>query len=249
MKPLSAASAPAEEEETWVPVCRPEDLPKGVRKEVEVDERQVLLFWYRNQIYAIEGRSPAEGAYSEGFIRAKFTQDYCIECPSTGSLFSLKDGSIVSWYPNNPVLRVLTPSTYCRPLEIYPVKLTQEAIYVDVTAGRFGGVRNAYGRGGAGTSAENNNVFTVQPTVYFEGMDPTKESASVYADVTGGKPAFNPVVVITGIVAVGATAVAGTAFAIYYENLTALIAFWVVFGAVVVGAGFNYAQKNFKGDA
>lgn len=54
-------------------------------------------------------RSPAEGAYSEGFANAKFTQDYCIECPSTGSLFSLKDGSVVSWYPNNPVLRMLTP--------------------------------------------------------------------------------------------------------------------------------------------
>lgn len=32
------------------------------------------MFWYRNEIYAIEARSPAEGAYSEGFIRAKFTQ-------------------------------------------------------------------------------------------------------------------------------------------------------------------------------
>ncbi len=49
-------------------------LPAGVRKEVEVEGRQVLLFWYRNQIYAIEGRSPSEGAYSEGFIKAKFTQ-------------------------------------------------------------------------------------------------------------------------------------------------------------------------------
>ncbi len=41
---------------------------------MEVDGRQVLLFWYRNEIFAIEGRSPAEGAYSEGFITAKFTQ-------------------------------------------------------------------------------------------------------------------------------------------------------------------------------
>jgi hypothetical protein len=32
------------------------------------------MFWYRNEIYAIEARSPAEGAYSEGFIKAKFTQ-------------------------------------------------------------------------------------------------------------------------------------------------------------------------------
>lgn len=70
-------------------------------------------------------RSPAEGAYSEGFKNAKFTQDYCIECPSTGSLFSLKDGSIVSWYPTNPVLRMLTPQDTCRNLEIYPVRLTQ----------------------------------------------------------------------------------------------------------------------------
>lgn len=39
-----------------------------------MEGRQVLMFWYRNEIYAIEARSPAEGAYSEGFIRAKFTQ-------------------------------------------------------------------------------------------------------------------------------------------------------------------------------
>ncbi|GLI65372.1 hypothetical protein VaNZ11_008923 [Volvox africanus] len=248
VKPLASTSAPAEDSDKWVPVCRPEDLPKGVRKEVEVDGRQVLLFWYRNQIYCIEGRSPAEGAYSEGFIKAKFTQDYCIECPSTGSLFSLKDGSIVSWYPQNPVLRVLTPAAYCRPMEIYPVKLTQEAILVDVENGSLGGLRSARGRGGAGTSMENNNVFTVQPTVYFEGMDPTRESASVYADSSAGE-AFNPVVLITGIVAVGMTAVAGTAFAIYYENLTALIAFWVVFGLAVGAAGFSYVNKQFKGEA
>lgn len=29
---------------------------------------------YRNQIFCIQGRSPAEGAFSEGFITAKFTQ-------------------------------------------------------------------------------------------------------------------------------------------------------------------------------
>jgi nitrite reductase/ring-hydroxylating ferredoxin subunit len=46
----------------------------GVRKEFDVEGRQVLMFWYRNNIYAIEARSPAEGAYSEGFIKAKFTQ-------------------------------------------------------------------------------------------------------------------------------------------------------------------------------
>lgn len=39
----------------------------------------------------------------------------------------------MSWYPNNPVLRMLTPSSTCRPLEIYPVHLGATAISVDVT--------------------------------------------------------------------------------------------------------------------
>ncbi len=70
----------------------------GERKEVSIGDEQVLLFWYRNDIVAIEpryasalpelvegrlwtlieigiafGRSPAEGAYSEGFISSKLT--------------------------------------------------------------------------------------------------------------------------------------------------------------------------------
>lgn len=155
----------------FIPVMRPEDLPKGVRKEVRVQGKSVLLFWYRNQIYAIEARSPAEGAYSEGFIRAKFTQDYCIECPATGSLFSLKDGSIVSWYPNNPVLRMLTPSSTCRSMEIYPVKLEQDAISVDVSGSVTTGTNAATTKGGSDTSLENNNVYGLEPKIYVEGSE------------------------------------------------------------------------------
>ncbi|WIA17977.1 hypothetical protein OEZ85_009466 [Tetradesmus obliquus] len=232
----------APEGDSWVPVCRPEDLPKGVRKEFDVEGRQVLMFWYRNNIYAIESRSPAEGAYSEGFIKAKFTQDYCIECPSTGSLFSLKDGSIVAWYPNNPVLRALTPQDTCRNMDIYPVRLTQDALYVDVSNKR---VRTYQDRGGAGTSLENNNVFTVQPTVYFEGMDPATESASMYQDVDlMPSGPLNPATVTVGIVALGIVAVAGSATAIYYETVIGLAAFWVVLGGIVGVTGFNYVNSK-----
>eukprot|EP00884_Botryococcus_braunii_P001724 jgi/Botrbrau1/11552/Bobra.60_1s0006.1 len=64
----------------FVPVIRPEDLPKGSRKEVRVEGINILLFWYRNQIMAIEARSPAEGAYSEGFLNAKLTQVMLAGC-------------------------------------------------------------------------------------------------------------------------------------------------------------------------
>lgn len=94
------------------------------------------------------------------------------------------------------------------------MRLSQEAISVDVSQARFS---RAASRGGAGTSLEDNNVFTVQPTVYFEGMDPTKEAATVTMEMVGGaEPAKNPAVVLTGVFAVGATAVAGTAAAVYF---------------------------------
>lgn len=119
---VSGVAVP-EDDVDWVAVLAPEDLPKGVavvpfghtnklcdvrvrtsmhstsgvRKEVRVGGRTLLLFWYRNQIYCTEARSPAEGAYSEGLIKGKFTQDFAIECPTTGTLYSLKDGSIVEW--------------------------------------------------------------------------------------------------------------------------------------------------------
>lgn len=242
---VGKADAPAEAEDNWVPVCRPEDIPKGVRKEFDVNGLSVLVFWYRNQLYAIEARSPAEGAYAEGFIKAKFTQDYAIECPSTGSLFSLKDGSVVSWYPGNPVLRALTPASTCRRLEIYPLKLAQDAIYIDTSAGRSG-TRAQSGRGGAGTSLEDNNVFSVQPTVYFEGQDPTVEAASVYA--SGPSSKLDPAIVTAGILAVGIVGVAGTATALYYESVVALAAFWVVLGGAAAVVGFNYVNSTVKDD-
>ncbi|GFH27635.1 rieske [2Fe-2S] protein [Haematococcus lacustris] len=237
-----AAAEVATAEVDWIPVCLPEELPKGVRKEVDVNGVQVLLFWYRNQIYCIEARSPAEGAYSEGFIKAKFTQDYSIECPSTGSQFSIKDGSVQTWYPNNPVLRALTPKDLCRPLQIYPVKLAQEAIYVDV--GRAAFARNATNRGGAGTSIENNNVFTVQPTVYFEGMDPAEEQASLYMEATKTSGKLDPVVAIATTAGVGAFAVAGTAVCIYLENLPLLGVFWAVLGSAAAYTAYNYISRT-----
>jgi len=35
-------------------------------------------------------------------------------------------------YPSNPVLRLITPQETCRNLDVYPVKLTQDAILIDV---------------------------------------------------------------------------------------------------------------------
>lgn len=238
----AAAAAAAAQPDPWVPVIRPEELPKGVRKEVYVNGRNLLLFWYRNQIYCIESRSPAEGAYSSGFIASKFTQDFGIECPSTGTVFSLKDGSILEWYPNNPIMKALISADTCRKLEMFPVKLTQQAILVDTSKAQFNTFTD---KGGADTSLEGNNVFAVQPKLYYEGADEVP-------DLLPGempKQRLNPFILATGTVAVGLTGAIGTAVLIFYEEIPALIAFWVVLGGVSIASALTYFKSLDEGKA
>lgn len=220
----------------------PSSSPTGARREVRVDGVNVLLFWYKSGIYAIENRSPAEGAYSEGFAGARLTQDACIECPTTKSTFSLYTGEIVSWYPTNPVLRALTPKDTVSPLRIFPVKLGQDAISVDVSAatgagapasdGAGGGFSG--GRGGADSSLESNNVFATQPRVYVEGEE---EGGSASAGVDVGAVAAGAVAA-AAFLGIGA---AGTAVALYVDAPKAIIGLvW----AAAIGSGVAYLRSG-----
>ncbi|CAH9113936.1 unnamed protein product [Cuscuta epithymum] len=112
----------------WVPVVPLAALPKGERRVISQDGETILLLWYKDGVFAIENRSPAEGAYSEGLLNAKLTQDGCIVCPTTDSTFNLRTGEIKEWYPKNPVLRFLSPAL--RKLLVYPVKIDSENIYI-----------------------------------------------------------------------------------------------------------------------
>lgn len=116
--------------ENWIPVVPLSALPRGERRVIIQEGETILLLWYKNQVYAIENRSPAEGAYTEGLLNAKLTQDGCIVCPTTDSTFDLRTGEIKEWYPKNPVLRVLTPAL--RTLFVYPVKTDEENIYINM---------------------------------------------------------------------------------------------------------------------
>lgn len=117
----------------WVPVVPVTALPKGERRVIIQDGETILLLWYKDQVFAIENRSPAEGAYTEGLINAKLTQDGCIVCPTTDSTFDLRTGEIKEWYPKNPVLRALTPPL--KKLFVFPVKTDEENIYISINSG------------------------------------------------------------------------------------------------------------------
>jgi hypothetical protein len=69
----SAAAVEDNDAGNWLPVIPIEALPKGERRLVRQDGATVLLLWYKNDVYAIENTSPAEGAYSEGLVNARLT--------------------------------------------------------------------------------------------------------------------------------------------------------------------------------
>jgi len=215
--------------DTFVPVLKLSELEKGQRALIETENnKSILFFWYRNEVYGIESRSPAEGAFSDGFKEARFTQDGCIECPSTKSTFSLATGEVKSWYPDNPVLRAITPQDTIRPLEVFPVKVTEDSILVDPYNTNVSSVNDDVAatpttKGGSASSAERNNVFGIEPQMYLT----TGEEIDMEQD-TFGSTKLDPATLAISTVAVAIVAVAGTATCLYFESIPALAAFWIV---------------------
>lgn len=74
------------------------------------------------------------------------------------------------------MLRAITPQNTCRNLNIFPVKLTQEAISVDVSG--VTQVAAPSGKGGADTSIDANNVFGVESRPYYEAENPISANSS-----------------------------------------------------------------------
>lgn len=70
------------EGDNWVPVVPLSALPKGERRVIIQNGETILLLWYKDQIFAIENRSPAEGAYTEGLLNAKLTQVFPLSSSS-----------------------------------------------------------------------------------------------------------------------------------------------------------------------
>lgn len=71
---MAEGSPASEGGENWVPVVPLSALPKGERRVIIQDGETILLLWYKDQVFAIENKSPAEGAYTEGLLNAKLTQ-------------------------------------------------------------------------------------------------------------------------------------------------------------------------------
>ena len=243
--PAPPPTPPPPSSEGWVPVLSEGDLEKGTRKQTTVSGFDMMLFWYKNQIRAIESRSPAEGAYSEGFMNAKFTQDDSIICPSTMSEFDLNTGEVRSWYPTNTVLRKITPQ--CRPMDVFQVQVASGAIYVKLTPDAAAAAESRPNTdGGAGTSAEGNNVYGIEPKMWIDNREDglIEDDAAMAANIDGNK-------LLGGIIAIAFLGVAGTAYPLVTmeppQSYYTVAAVWVtLFGAVAAFAAKTTLKDVFE---
>jgi hypothetical protein len=120
----------------------------------------------------------------------------------------------------------VTGSSADERLQVFPVKMTQEAIYVDSGAAPQS---IATTRGGADTSLENNNVFAVQPSVYVQGSE---------QDASSGDGLSTALTLSVAISCFAIIATAGTATALFYEDFVLLGGFWLLM--LVAGGYFAY---------
>eukprot|EP00245_Coleochaete_scutata_P004461 TRINITY_DN1709_c0_g1_i1.p1 TRINITY_DN1709_c0_g1~~TRINITY_DN1709_c0_g1_i1.p1 ORF type:complete len:301 (-),score=45.66 TRINITY_DN1709_c0_g1_i1:245-1147(-) len=150
------------EDSDFVPVVPVKTLRKGDRRLIRQDGEEIMLFWYKNDIYGIESRSPAEGAYSEGLINARLTQDGCIVCPSTGSTYDIATGQIREWYPTNAVLRFLTRPV--RDLIVYPVKIINGFIAISTKSSGAGSAEIVFSSSTGGNVGETADDIGVDYT-------------------------------------------------------------------------------------
>ncbi len=97
----SAAAVEDDDAGNWLPVIPIEALPKGERRLVRQDGATVLLLWYKNDVYAIENTSPAEGAYSEGLVNARLTPVVLLFI-----LFSPLPPLLHAWFASRPSIQL-----------------------------------------------------------------------------------------------------------------------------------------------
>ena len=105
------------------------DLEIGKSAIIEVGGKEIALFNYKGNFYAIDNTCPHRGApLGEGRI-----EEGILICPNHEWRFELKSG----WCPQNPELST----------EVYPIKVHDEKIYVRLEKPKVEGV--------AGTAANS----------------------------------------------------------------------------------------------
>ena len=120
----------------WIELFDESALPDGELRLVEVAGRKVLVIRHQGQLYAVNNRCPHMGLPLRG---GRPTDDAAIVCPFHRSAFDLATGDVKAWSPWPPLAgRVLGFVSREKALATYPVKVEEDAIWIEVTDSQEG---------------------------------------------------------------------------------------------------------------
>ena len=115
---------------TWRETVTLKELQEKQRIKLHLDGQTILLLWHQDKIHAIQSQCPH---LKLPLFRGTLTEDDAIICPFHKSKFHLKDGSVACWAPwPKPLSPLLGKISKEKKLSIYPTKLEQASIWVDL---------------------------------------------------------------------------------------------------------------------
>ncbi|KTD25179.1 MULTISPECIES: Rieske (2Fe-2S) protein [Legionella] len=96
-----------------------------------IDGHKILLIWNNNSVHAIASQCPH---FKLPLTKAVITDENTIVCPFHKSAFNLESGKPECWSPWPPALgTVLGKISKPKNLKVYPVRIDEDMITVDVT--------------------------------------------------------------------------------------------------------------------
>ena len=105
------------------------ELEDGTVKEVLAQGREILLARIGDNYYAADNRCPhLGGKLSQGKLEGTV-----ITCPRHRSQFDLRDGQVIHWLKASGLVSMIGKALKSpRPLGIYPVKVEDGSIWVEI---------------------------------------------------------------------------------------------------------------------
>ena len=117
---------------SWVKVLSGE-LEEGEREVVSVREREVLLINHEGTIYAMESRCPHMRLPLKAASVETTSEGVTLTCRWHHSAFDLQTGDVRDWSPWPPAVgKMLGALRRERALTIYPVRVVEEEIWVEI---------------------------------------------------------------------------------------------------------------------
>ena len=115
---------------SWTRAIPSDQLAEGDKREIEVNDTELLLVRHQGRVYATDARCPHMGAPLE---RAELTAEGNLVCPRHHSEFDIRTGQVNKWVPWPPVVgQVLGALKNERPLQVYETREEDGQVLVNL---------------------------------------------------------------------------------------------------------------------